>query len=268
MLRLLSKLLLCCFALATTAAEITQHHYQIIARLPHSTHIFTQGLAFNNNPGETPTLWQSSGHYGQSFLQKSSLDGNKIYARFDFPATQFAEGIAVLDDHIYGLTWQKNIAYKWHKDTLELINTFHLQGQGWGLTHWHDQLLMSDGSDQLTWLEASTLKPIKHINVTQQQQAVTHLNDLTIINNHIWANVWQRNYLLQINADTGKVIGQLDLTELVLENTVDNNLDKSEAVLNGIVWDDQKQELLVTGKYWRYLYRIKINAEQLKPIDP
>ena len=265
MTQLLPKLLLCCFTLTATAAEITQHQYQIVERLPHSTHIFTQGLALNNNPNNTPTLWQSSGHYGQSFLQKSNYDGSNIKARFNFPATQFAEGIAVLDNHIYGLTWQQNIAYQWHKETLELIQKFPLEGQGWGLTRWQDQLLMSNGTDQLTWLEPSTFTPVKHINVTRQQQPVTNLNDLTVVNNLIWANVWQQNYLLQIDPINGKVIGQLDLTELVLENTTKNasgnTLNRPEAVLNGIAWDNQKQELLVTGKYWRYLYRIKITTQ-------
>ena len=257
MIRLLSSLLLCCVTLTSTAAEITQHQYKIVERLPHSTHIFTQGLALDNSSTESPTLWQSSGHYGQSFVQKSNLDGHKIQARFNFPTTQFAEGIALLDNHIYGLTWQKNIAYQLNKDTLVLIKKFPLKGQGWGLTHWKNQLLMSNGTGKLTWLDPSTFKAIKHINVTYQQQAMTYLNDLSVIDNNIWANVWQQNFLLEIDAENGNVIGLLDLTELVLENTS----DKPEAVLNGIAWDSQKQELLVTGKYWRYLYRIKITTQ-------
>ena len=116
---------------------------------------------------------------------------------------------------------------------------------------------MSNGTGKLTWLDPSTFKAIKHINVTYQQQAMTYLNDLSVIDNNIWANVWQQNFLLEIDAENGNVIGLLDLTELVLENTS----DKPEAVLNGIAWDSQKQELLVTGKYWRYLYRIKITTQ-------
>jgi glutamine cyclotransferase len=260
MLKLTHSLLILLLVILSSASNsrepVTQYRFNLVERLPHSTTVFTQGLAIDSSAKNGFELWQSSGRYGHSFVEKINPYNLSPLATFSFPKSQFAEGIALLGDYLYGLSWQSGIAYRWHKDNLTVDKTFILKSEGWGLTHWNNQLIMSDGSNKLTWLDPETLNPLKHISVTFNQQPLHNLNDLTVINGRIWANVWQKDYLVEIDANTGKVIGQLDLSSLATENSSGD----PEAVLNGLAWDNNNQMLLVTGKNWRYLYLLTINA--------
>lgn len=240
-------------SIAKASEPAERYGYRIIRTLPHSAQSFTQGLSI-----ESDMLWESSGLYRRSFVQRRSKYSPEPLAQFRFPARHFAEGIVVYGDYLYGLTWKSGTVYRWHKNDLEMDKQFTIAGQGWGLAQWQQQLITSDGSDTLSFRSPDDLRVLRRISVTLNGRAVYQLNDLSSDPFGIWANVWHQNHLLHIAPDTGRVMGVLDLDALAKTNQSGN----FENVLNGVAWDSSTDTLWVTGKHWQNLYQLQIKHQK------
>ncbi|GAA5316479.1 MAG: glutaminyl-peptide cyclotransferase [Candidatus Pelagadaptatus aseana] len=243
-------LALCQLPLIAAAQPLgPQLPYKVLQKLPHDPQLFTQGLVIEDN-----TLWESSGLYGRSLLQRRDKQQVRALTQFRYPAHEFAEGIALMGDYLYGLTWKSGRVYRWRKHSLELDRTYRIHGEGWGLSLWREDLAISNGSDTITFYHPETLSPKRSIQIRAEGEPVTRLNDLTATSNHLWANIWHNHQVIQIDPDTGEVTAHLNLRKLVDENRSYQN----EAVLNGIAWDNSSNTLWVTGKYWQHLYQLEL----------
>jgi glutamine cyclotransferase len=221
--------------------------FVVLGVIDHDARAFTQGLAVD---GEH--LIESTGGYGESTLRRLDLASGRILAMVELPAWLFGEGTAVFGQHIIQLTWRAGIGLVYDRSSLELLRTFRYDGEGWGLTHDGTHLIMSDGSSRLHFHDPHTYARLHSLQVTHGGRPVRHLNELEYVGGEIYANVWQTNRIARISADTGAVLGWLDLTRLRQQRA-----NAPEQVPNGIAYDQQRGELLVGGKLWDRLYRIQ-----------
>lgn len=243
---------------SANASEIIARHYTVIETLPHPNRPFTQGLEVD---GEE--MLESSGLYGRSYLMRYSLtadDSDPANITWKTPLADhfFAEGLTALGDNLYLLSWKRGVVHIADKHSGELKDTFTYSGEGWGLTHNGKALIRSDGSSQLHFHHPDTFAPIRQLEITEEGDPLNRLNELEYVQGVIWANIWQENRLIGIDAASGEVIYTLDLKELVDREGHTN----PDSVLNGIAWDAHRQGMWVTGKRWHNLYLL-----QLSPVD-
>jgi glutamine cyclotransferase len=232
-----------------TPREIPTYSYKIKNSWPHDRRAYTQGLIFLDG-----ILWESTGQYGASSLRKVELKTGKVIKQISVPANYFAEGMTVFRNKVFQLTWQEQKGFIYDPATFQKQGEFNYTGEGWGLTHDGESLIMSDGSDQLRFLDPSTLQTTRTINVTDRGQPVDQLNELEYIDGEIYANVYQTDRIARIEPKTGKILGWIDLTGLLA--TKDRTGE--EDVLNGIAYDETGKRLFVTGKMWPKLFEIEI----------
>src|SRR5690606_4797991 len=223
--------------------------FEVVAEYPHDPSAFTQGLTFDR--GE---LFEGTGRNGASSLRRVDLDSGEILQRRNIGARFFGEGITVLGTGIYQLTWQSHIGFVYDRDSFEQQRTFFLPGEGWGLTDDGEQLIVSDGSAVLRFLDPETFSEKRRLTVTDAGVPLARLNELEYIDGQIWANVWYSNVILRIDPESGAVTAKVDLSSL-------NQQRQQDDVLNGIAWDEEARRLFVTGKLWPILYEIRL-AEQ------
>lgn len=224
--------------------------YGVRAQWPHDTEAFTQGLVIHNGK-----LYESTGQEGASWVGVIDVKTGKPEQKVDLPAEYFGEGITILNNKIYQLTWTSKIGFVYDLKTFKRLRTFDYNTAGWGITHDNKNLIMSDGSDKLTYLDTVSLKPVKSISVKDDKGAVSQLNELEYIEGYIFANIWQTNMIVKIDPQTGKVVGRLDLSQLARDAQMRSpRVD----VLNGIAYHPTTKLMLVTGKYWPMTYVIQI----------
>jgi glutamine cyclotransferase len=244
-------------AVAVGAAAWAQLHgrsapevagFKIVAVYPHDPNAFTQGLAIAGGQ-----LYEGTGLYGQSTIRKVDLTTGRVEKQRSINATYFGEGIAILGDHLYELTWQHGLGIVYDLATFSQQRTFQYTGEGWGLTQDGKQLILSDGSAKLRFLDPQTFAVVREIEVRDHGQSVTKLNELEYIEGEIWSNVWYDDRIARISPATGEVLGWIDLAALYPKSA-----RSSEAVLNGIAYDAVAKRLFVTGKNWPQLYEIEI----------
>ncbi len=219
-----------------------------MAVYPHDPNAFTQGLAIAGGQ-----LYEGTGLYGQSTIRKVDLATGRVEKQRPINATYFGEGIAILGDHLYELTWQHGIGIVYDLATFSQQRTFQYTGEGWGLTQDGKQLILSDGSAKLRFLDPQTFAVVREIEVRDHGQPVTKLNELEYVDGEIWSNVWYDDRIARISPATGEVLGWIDLAALYPKSA-----RSSEAVLNGIAYDAAAKRLFVTGKNWPQLYEIEI----------
>lgn len=238
--------------------DVVHFDYQILAQRSHKPALFTQGLVLDGN-----TFYESSGLYGQSMLvsyprEESTNKWAQLTANFTqkdkLPDRYFAEGLALLDDKLYLLTWQEGTVFVYDRTTFAVIDRWRYSGEGWGLTHNGKQLIRSDGSEHLHFHSPEDFSLQKTLDVQESGRPVQRLNELEFIAGYVWANIWHENRLVQIDPATGRVVGSLDLTAL----TAQVDIDSSESVLNGIAYDAERGGMWVTGKKWPSMYLIKL----------
>ncbi len=230
-------------------AETNNFQYEVLEKVTHNSNTFTQGLVIHDG-----WIFESSGHYGKSFLQKLNVKTNEIEKHLDLPSDVFAEGITVANDLLYLLSWKAGKAWVIHPDSFELVNTFNYDGEGWGLTNTSKYLIISDGSQIIRFFDPSSFELKKTLTVKENGTLVKSLNELEYVEGIIWANIWRQNRIVGIDIISGEVIGSLDLSELQTQSGA-NNID---SVLNGIAYDKNKDAFWITGKYWTDRYLIKI----------
>lgn len=224
--------------------------YQVVAVYSHDPSFFTQGLAYDEG-----MLYEGTGQYGQSILCRRSIDG-KINGIRRLPPYFFGEGITVFQDRIIQLTWKSRRGFVWDKKNLQLQRSFAYPTEGWGITHDGHSLIMSDGSAMLTYLHPESFDLEKKIHVTEQGREIVRLNELEYVKGEIWANIWKEKKIARIHPASGRVIGWIDLTELV-----DSSAPPGEdSVLNGIAYDPEGERVFVTGKYWDRMFEIRVSS--------
>lgn len=222
--------------------------YEIVATYNHDTTFFTQGLVFDNG-----MLYEGTGKYGQSRLICMHTDGSIKKIR-KLPSHLFGEGVTVFGDDIVQLTWKAGIGIVRDKKSFQVKRIFHYFGEGWGITHDNQWLIMSDGSSSLYFLDPLSFSYHHKLEVSASGTPVKFLNELEYIKGEIWANIWKDSRIVKINPMNGNVTGWVDLSEL-------NRKEASaggDNVLNGIAYDNENDRIFVTGKYWSKIFEIKI----------
>ncbi|OYT73271.1 MAG: glutamine cyclotransferase [Armatimonadetes bacterium CP1_7O] len=233
----------------TTASESEPpvYRYRIVNTFPHDRNAFTQGLEFHNG-----YLYESTGLKGQSSLRKVELRTGRVLQIHRLPQEYFAEGITLFGDRIYQLTWQNGVCFVYNANSFRQMTQFRYDGEGWGLTNDGKYLIMSDGSETITFRDPETFAEVRKITVRAQGKPVKNLNELEYIDGEIWANIWYSDMIARIDPQTGIVKAWVDMEGLPVPNR------GSEEVLNGIAYDRQNKRIFVTGKNWSKLFEIEL----------
>jgi len=247
-----------CAVVASTAAKPPvsgqADAYQIVHIYPHDSKAFTQGLIYVDGH-----LYESTGLNGRSSIRMEDLSTGRVVQRYDLPAQYFGEGLTAWGSDLIQLTWKAHKGFVYDRFSFSLLRTFQYEGEGWGLTHDNKQLIMSDGTSYLRFLDPKSFRVIKRIHVTDETgHPVQNLNELEYIHGEIYANIWETNKIVRISPRTGRVIGWIDLSGIIDYG----ELESSDAVLNGIAYDSTGARLFVTGKLWPKLFEIRVVAHR------
>ena len=199
-------------------------------------------------------LYEGTGLNGQSTVRRVELTTGKVLQQVAVPPEHFGEGITTWGETILQLTWQSQIGFVYDRTTFKQLRTFRYTGEGWGLTHDATQLIMSDGSASLRFLDPKTFTETRRLLVTDAGIVVRDLNELEWVDGEIYANVWQTNFIARISPSSGRVLGWINLTGLLSPEEQRGGAD----VLNGIAYDSAGKRLFVTGKLWPKLFEIGI----------
>jgi glutamine cyclotransferase len=223
--------------------------YRVVKVYPHDPEAYTQGLIYRDG-----FLYESTGLNGRSSLRKVRLETGEVVQQRRVDQAHFAEGLADWKDSLVQLTWQSNVAFVYELGSFNPRRTFSYSGEGWGLTHDGKRFILSDGSDQLRFLDPDTFREIGRIRVVDGRSPIRDINELEYVRGEIYANVWHTDRIARISPDTGRVIRWIDLRGLMSGGF---KLDP-EAVLNGIAHDAAGNRLFVTGKLWPRLFEIQV----------
>jgi glutaminyl-peptide cyclotransferase len=230
----------------TAAPEVHRLRTHIVAKYPHRRDAFTQGLLWHDG-----FLYESTGQYGQSSLRKVRLKDGKVLALEPLEPRIFGEGLALVGDSLIQLSWRSGRALRWDLESLEHEDTLSYSGEGWGACFDGDALVTSDGSAQLKFRDPQTLEVRRKVDVRKNGRAIYRLNELECVGSEVYANVWQKNEIVRIDAKTGRVTASIDASGL---------LSGSDAagtdVLNGIAFVPETGHFLLTGKLWPYLFEV------------
>lgn len=221
--------------------------FDVVKTYAHDPKAFTQGLIFRNG-----FLYESTGLKGQSSLRKVRLETGEVVEFRAVDKQYFAEGLTDWGARLLQLTWETNIGFVYDLASFAPLSTFTYTGEGWGLTHDDTQLIMSDGSSALRFLDPTTQREIRRMIVRDGDKAIERLNELEFVKGEVFANVWLTDRIAIIAPSTGKVTAWLDLAKL------HSSLRQGEDVLNGIAYDAAANRLFVTGKLWSRLYEIRV----------
>jgi len=221
--------------------------YEVLNVFPHDPQAFTQGLVFHEG-----YLYESTGLYGESSLRKVDLETGEVLQQVNLPSEFFGEGLALYEDQLIQLTWREGVGFIYDLADFSLQGQFEYQTEGWGLTHDGERLIMSDGTNNLYFLDPNTLQITEIVEVTFMGEEIVLLNELEYIRGEIFANIWQSEDIVRINPETGEVLGWIDLSGILPEELRTPGTD----VLNGIAYDHEGDRLFITGKRWPRLYEI------------
>jgi glutamine cyclotransferase len=224
-------------------------HFKLLNTFAHDPLAYTQGLIFENG-----VFYESTGEWGQSSLRKVDLKTGEVRQSVNLAKDIFGEGLASYGDYLIQITWKSQVAFIYDKKTFRQINKFNYQREGWGITFDGKRLIMSDGSETLTFYDTEYFTEQGHIEVYDNKEKIEELNELEYIKGEIYANIYQEKRIAVIDPASGKVKAYLDLASLF----PDKLKDDIDHVLNGIAWNPANGHLFVTGKYWPKLYEIEV----------
>lgn len=237
---------------AEPAADSLALNYSVVSTLPHNSQAYTQGLVIYNNK-----VLESTGQKGHSWIAEVNPGSGQHEKKVTLDPRYFGEGITVLNDKIYQLTWEEKTGFIYDAKTYKKLGEFKYNTPGWGLTHDNKNLIMSDGTDKLYLLDTTNLKVVRTLTVTDPAGTkIKNLNELEYVDGYVFANVYETSLILKIDPATGKVVGRLDLSALANEI---KRMYPNTDVLNGIAYDKNSRALLVTGKLWPKSYLIRVN---------
>jgi glutaminyl-peptide cyclotransferase len=256
--RLLAPWLLCGLAALplwgaaapAAAPAIPVYTYRVVHAFPHDKDAFTQGLFY-----EGGALYESTGLQGQSSVRKVRLETGEVLRKVDLPADVFGEGSTSWGKRLIALTWQSQVGFVLDLESFAVTQRFTYAGEGWGLTHDARQLIMSDGSAELRFLDPQTLREVRRLAVTAGGQPVDRLNELEWVDGAILANIWQTDRIARIDPKSGRVTAWIDLGGLL---PIPYRIAGHTDVLNGIAYDATGKRLFVTGKRWPRLFEIRL----------
>lgn len=237
---------------AQSNAAVPEFSATVVHRYPHDPQAFTEGLFYDDG-----FLYESTGLNGHSSIRKVVLATGAIVQQKDLDAKYFGEGIVNWKNRLIQLTWQSGTGFIYGLATFQQLSTFHYPGEGWALTQDGHHLIMSDGTSDLRLLDPDSLNEIARIHVTCDGKDVHRINELEWVKGEIYANIWLTNFIVRIDPATGKIIGLINLTDLVRSAVVATG----QNVLNGIAYDASTDRLFVTGKLWPSLYQIKLSPQ-------
>ncbi len=250
------KIALILFISRPVLAQVPIYDYEIVDRFPHNITSFTQGLEFHNG-----YLYEGTGQRGRSTLSKINLSDGEVLQSKRLASRYFGEGISIVGDRIFQLTWQSNIVFVYDLETFDTITSHYHPTEGWGLAWDGEQLILSDGSATLQFIDPETFQVLRKVEVTLEGRAIRNLNELEYINGEVWANVWMTNEIVRVDPATGNINSVIDLNGLVEQTRTGGG----DAVLNGIAWMPSENEgeegqgrLFVTGKLWADIFEIKL----------
>lgn len=224
--------------------------FTIVHPYPHDPNAFTQGLVYLDGH-----LYESTGLNGRSSLRMVDLTTGNVLQKHDLPPQDFGEGLTDWGSTLIQLTWTSHLAVVYDRFSFSILRTFSYQGEGWGLTHDATQLIMSDGTPYLRFLDPMSFRVTRRLRVVDETgKAVENLNELEYIRGEIYANVWQTDQIVRISPRSGKILGRIDLSGIIDKR----ELRGEGAVLNGIAYDSAHDRLFVTGKLWPKLFEIKV----------
>jgi len=232
---------------ATTAPPAIVTPYEVVATYPHDPRAFLQGLVWHDGG-----FYESTGLFGESTLRRVAFPSGDVVQQVALSGEYFGEGLALVGDRLIQLTWQSKRAFVYDRATFAPLGEFSYESEGWGLTYDGASLILSDGSDVLTYYEPDTYRPIRTLAVTLDGRPLRALNELEWIRGEIWANVWLTDLIVRIDPATGQVIGLLDLAGLLPSPS-----RTSDDVLNGIAYDPDGGRIFVSGKRWPLLFEIR-----------
>jgi glutamine cyclotransferase len=235
--------------LVLSSGNVRNYTYRVIHTYPHDSRAFTQGLFFSDG-----YLYEGTGLYGRSSLLKTALQTGEVSKSVQLSSELFGEGTTLCGDKIIQLTWKSRKGFVYSKESLGLQSTFKLFTEGWGITFDGIQLIVSDGTNQLYFLNPETYEKTGQVSVFDNDVPVKNLNELEFVKGKIYANVWRTDIIVMIDPDTGRVTGRVNLKEL----TKRSGGDTSYKTLNGIAYDQKNDRLFVTGKLWPDIYEIEL----------
>lgn len=238
-------------------AAVPEYGFRVVNTYPHNTNAFTQGLEFHGG-----FLYEGTGRNGRSSLSRIEWESGEVLQSIRLASRYFGEGISIVGERIFQLTWQSNIVFVYDLTTFQTITSHYHPTEGWGLTWDGTHLILSDGTAELQFIEPETFQVVRKVPVTLEGTPVHNLNELEYINGEVWANVWQTDEIVRIDPATGNVTSIVDLTGLSAQ-TQTGGLD---AVLNGIAWLEEEGStdgrLFVTGKLWGNLFEIELQPRE------
>lgn len=244
----IAAVLMSFFLLSCSDAKVKVYGIEVVAEYPHDTDAYTQGLYFDEGK-----LYESTGLHGKSTFRKVDFESGEVIKRLDFDKKYFVEGSVRFKDNIYILTWDSRIAFVYDAKTLEYKSSWKYPREGWGLTTDGRQLIASDGSANLYFLDENFAQKDKKL-VTIENRPVRWLNELEYIDGKVWANIYTTDEIVIINPKTGKVEGVVDCRGLLPKSLRKPSTD----VLNGIAYNPDTRKIYLTGKNWPKLYEIKL----------
>lgn len=234
-------------------AQTPVYGYEVVNRFPHEPTAYTQGLRFHEG-----FMYEGTGRRGQSLLKQYRLEDGQVLQSKRLGDRYFGEGIEIVGEKIYQLTWQAHMVFVYDLASFEQLDTFYNPTEGWGLTYDGTELILSDGSANLYFIDPATFVTTRKVTVTLDGNPVASLNELEYIDGEVWANIWQTDFIVRIDPSSGQVNSLVNLTGLS-GSSARNDRD---AVLNGIAYDHAQERLFVTGKLWSEIYEIRLVAPQ------
>ena len=223
---------------------------RVVARLPHDTTAFTQGLTMYRG-----RLLESTGLEGHSGVREVELATGRVLRRADLPSTEFGEGATVLGGRIYQLTWKSHVGHVFDARTFTPVDSFPYDGEGWGLTTDGALLYLSDGTSRIRVIDPDGYRVVRTIRVTEVEKPVHMLNELEWVRGELWANVYWTGLIARIDPASGRIVGWIDLRRL-LPDEENMSLESRGGVANGIAYDSAGARVLVTGKYWPFVFQL------------
>jgi glutamine cyclotransferase len=233
--------------IAQRAPSAERLRADVLSERHHDPSAFTQGLVLDGG-----WLYESTGMYGESTLREVDPQTGEVKRQVDLAPELFGEGLALVGDRLLQLTWRAQIALEYEQSTFDQTSQHTYSGEGWGLCFDGERLVMSDGSSDLTFRDANTFDVLGTLPVTLDGQPVQRLNELECVDGSVYANVWQTDTIVEIDATTGRVRATIDASGLLPPGERDQ-----ADVLNGIAYDPETDTFLVTGKWWPKLFEVR-----------
>ena len=222
--------------------------YKVIKQFPHNSHYYTQGLEFDGD-----ILYEGTGIEGQSAIYKIDFERQNVITNTNLPNVYFGEGVTIMGDKLYQLTWRSCIGFVYNKQTLNKLSEFGYSTEGWGLTNDGKYLIMSDGTEVIHFIDTTTMQEHHRIEVYDTEGPVTELNELEYVDGLIYANIYCTDNIVAIDPENGKVLKVIDMRNLLDKSKLTQRVD----VLNGIAYQPSSNRWFVTGKLWPAMFQVE-----------